>query len=220
MNNSSMSENWLPSGRREWLWQQGRDRKWQLVVGVLVLVVLVLLIQRWSRPTYVTALPRYPLTAVEPLRTAPLRSDIPLRRSDPALNARTLNYPATAIGNFPVYPTGPGGQVMPYFNRGTRDLVVNEAYFVEKNAGRPLIPGVAIPAYELRFEPKDFDDGARSWGRTVSDLKLPANSESRVVVRVVDPVRAGERLYGALMLRLANGELVQFETTQVIVQGD
>jgi hypothetical protein len=197
------SVNWLPRERQEWLWQQGRERKWQLMVGVLLLVLIILAVQRWSRPAYVTSLPR---TAI--------------RTSDPLLNGRTLNYPATAIGNFPVYPAGAGGQVMPYFNRGTRDLVVKEAYFVEKNAGRPLIPGAAIPAYELRFEPQHFDVAARRWGRVINDLKFPANSESRVVVRLVDPTRAGQRLYGTLVLRVASGELIQFESSQVIVLAD
>ncbi|WP_254508518.1 hypothetical protein [Anatilimnocola floriformis] len=221
MNTPSVSETWLPRERRDWLWQQGRERKWQLFVGVLLAVVLILAVQRWSRPAYVTPLQRYPLRATVPLRSdVPLRTDIPPRTSDPLLNGRTLNYPATAIGNFPVYPVGPGGQVMPFFNRSTRDQVVKEAYFVEKNAGRPLINGVGVAAYEIRFEPKDYDAGAHRWGRLVSDLTFPANTESRVVVRVVDPVRAGQRMYGALLLRLADGELVQFEASQVIVQAD
>ena len=109
---------------------------------------------------------------------------------------------------------------MPYVNRGQRDLVVKEAYFFEKNAGRPLIPGVAIPAYEFRFQPSDYNADRRCWARTVSDLTFPAGAESRVVVHLIDPLRAGQRLYGMLVLRCANGDLIQFEATQVIVQAD
>jgi len=203
MSNSPTFNSSVNRDRHSWLWQQARERKWQLLIAVLLLVILILAVQRWTRPAYVTSLARYPA-----------------HTSDPLLNGRTLNYPATAIGNFPVYPVGAGGQVMPYFNRGPRDLVVKEAYFIEKNAGRPLIPGVVVPAYELRFEPKHFDVSGRRWARLVDDLTMPANSETRVVVRVIDPVRAGQRMYGALVLRLTTGELIQFESSQVIVQGD
>ena len=204
MNTNSLSSSSESTSFTSRLWSRGRDRKWlYLLGGVLLGIVLLMVVQRtFWRPAYVV-----------PAQAIP-------RVSDPLLNRRTLNFPATALGNFPVYPAGDGGQVMPYVNRGQRDLVVKEAYFFEKNAGRPLIPGVAIPAYEFRFQPSDYNADRRCWARTVSDLTFPAGAESRVVVHLIDPLRAGQRLYGMLVLRCANGDLIQFEATQVIVQAD
>jgi hypothetical protein len=207
MNTPTFSDRLLPAERRAWFSQQSRERKWWLLIVGVVLgtIVILALIRAVSRPTYVV-----------PATTAPY----PLRTSDPLQNGRTINFPATAINNFPIYPVGAGGQVMPYVNRSKRDLIVKEAHFMEKNAGRPLIPGTLIDAYEIRFEPIHYDASQRRWGRVIDNLTLPASSETRVVVRVVDPIRAGQRVYGTLVLRVDTGEIVQFETTQIIVQGD
>lgn len=213
--NTASNDRWFPFNSTRF-WEQARERKWlYLVVGVLLGTLLVLAIQRsGTRRAYVVPAATDP-RVIDPLypRTLP-------RTRDPLLNGRTLNFPATALGNSPVYPVGDGGQVMPYVNRTTKDLVVKEAFFFEKNAGRPLIPGVAIPAYEFRFTPEHFQADRRCWARSVDDLVLPAGSESRVVVHLVDPPRAGQRMYGTLVLRVASGELIQFEATQVIVQAD
>lgn len=205
MNSTSVSDRLMPAERRAWFSQQSRERKWWLlIVGVVLGTILILaFIRLFSRPAYVVPAARYPA-----------------RTSDPLQNGRTINFPATAIGNFPVYPVGAGGQVMPYVNRTKRDLIVKEAHFMEKNAGRPLIPGTVIDAYEIRFEPIHYDASLRRWGREITDLTVPANAETRVVVRVVDPIRAGQRVYGTLVLRVDTGELIQFETTQIIVQSD
>ncbi len=210
MNTSTFSDRFFSAERRAWFSQQSRERKWWLlIVGVVLGTILILaLIRAISRPAYVV--PAAPFSA----------SHYPIRTPDPLLNGRTLNFPATAIGNFPVYPVGAGGQVMPYVNRTKRDLVVKEAHFLEKNAGRPLIPGTLIEAYEIRFEPKDYDASLRRWGRVINDLTLPASAETRVVVRVVDPIRAGQRVYGTLVLRVDTGEIIQFEASQIIVQPD
>lgn len=182
---------------------RAREHKlWLLVVGVILGTLIILALMRFLRPSHVVPVNRYPFRSAEPYRDG------------------RIIFPATAVGNFPVYPVGAGGQVMPYVNRTKRDLVVKEAYFIEKNAGRPIVPGVLIDAYEVRFEPKHFDASQRRWARKLSDLTLPANSETRVVVRLVDPARAGQRLYGTLVLRVANGDLLQFESAQVIVQED
>lgn len=189
------------------VWSGARDRRWlYLLGGVLLGIVLMMLVQRsFWRPAYVVP------STVDPYLGRPV---------DPLVSRRPLNFPATALGNFLAYPVGDGGQVMPYANRGVKDLVVKEAYFFEKNAGRPLIPGVETAAYEFRFGAMDYNADRRCWARTVSDLKLLAGAETRVVVRLVDPIRAGERRYGMLVLRCDNGELIQFESTQVIVQAD
>lgn len=197
-------------------WQQARERKWlYLIVGVLLGTLLVLAIQRsTARRAYVVPLTR------DPVVLDPAYPRVLPRTNDPLLNGRTLNFPATAIGNFPAYPVGDGGQVMPYVNRKQKDLIVKEAFFFEKNAGRPLIPGVAVPALEFRFSPVHFQADRRCWARSVDNLVLPAGSESRVVVHLVDPARSGQRMYGTLVLRVAGGELIQFEASQVIVQAD
>ena len=203
MSTNSFFGNLTASPTSTRFWQHARDRKWlYLIVGVLLGTLLVLALQRSWRPAYVVPAPP------------------PVRAHDPVVTGRTLNFPATAIGNFPAYPVGDGGQVMPYVNRSTADLVVKEAYFFEKNAGRPLIPGIATPAYEFRFGPTDYHADRRCWARKVDDLTLPAGAETRVVVRLIDPVRAGQRMYGTLVLRVASGDLIQFESAQVIVQPD
>jgi hypothetical protein len=210
MNTPTMSDRLFPAERRAWFNQQSRERKWWLlIVGVVLATILILaLLRAVSRPAYVVPVAPYPATR------------LPVRTSDPLLNGRTLNFPATAINNFPVYPVGAGGQVMPYVNRTNRALVVKEAHFMEKNAGRPLIPGSLIDAYEIRFEPIHYDASLRRWGRVIDDLTLPASAETRVVVRVVDPIRAGQRVYGTLVLRVDTGEIIQFEASQIIVQAD
>lgn len=204
MNIDSLSNTSGPAWFRSPFWEHARQRKWlYLIGGVLISMLLLAVAQRaFWRPAYVVP--------VQPLP----------RVNDPLLGPRPLNFPTTAIGNFPAYPSNDGGQVMPYVNRGKQDLVVKEAFFFEKNAGRPLIPGVAVPAYEFRFTPADYHADRRCFARTVSDFKFPAGAETRVVVRLVDPLRAGERRYGMLVLRCANGELIQFESAQVIVQPD
>jgi hypothetical protein len=184
-------------------WQSARERKWlYLVAGVLIGMLLLAICQRglW-RSSYAT-----PLSPYE-------------RTGDPILIGRTLNYPARALNNYPVYPSGDGGQVMPFVNRTRVDKIVTEAFFYEKNAGRPLIPGVGIPAHEFRFEPEHYVASRHCWAREIDNLKLPAGAESRVVVRIVDPKFTGQRRYGTLVLRCADGDIIQFESTQVIVQG-
>src|SRR5688500_9592399 len=102
-------------------WQAARERKWlYLIAGVLIGILLLAIVQRsfWRR-SYVSPRPGYD------------------RAADPALNGRTLNYPARALNNYPAYPTGDGGQVMPFVNRTAADKIVKEAFFYEKNAGRP-----------------------------------------------------------------------------------
>jgi hypothetical protein len=185
-------------------WQGARERKWlYLIAGILIGILLLAILQRsFWRTSYVTPLPVYD------------------RLADPALNGRTLNYPARALNNFPAYPTGEGGQVMPFVNRTRTDKIIKEAFFYEKNAGRPLIPGIGVPAYEFRFEPEHFLASRRCWAREINDLKFPGGAESHVVVRIVDPNQAGQRRYGTLVLRCSDGELIQFEATQVIVQAD
>jgi hypothetical protein len=215
VSNTARNDRWFQFNSTRF-WEHARERKWlYLVVGVLLGTLLVLAIQRSAtRRAYVVPAATDP-RVIDPLypRTLP-------RTSDPLLNGRTLNFPSTALGNLPAYPVGDGGQVMPYVNRTTKDLVVKEAFFFAKNAGRPLIPGVATPAYAFRFMPEHFQADQRCWARSIDDLVLPAGSESRVVVHVVDPARAGQRIYGTLVLRVASGDLIQFEATQVIVQAD
>lgn len=227
---------WANSPHIARFWQGARERKWlYLIAGVLIGTLFLLAMQRlmW-RGSYVVPVRSIPATGVplvrEPVVVVPrdgivrdgIVRDPVLGRAvvDPVVG-RPLNFPARALNNdLPAYPSGAGGQVMPFVNRTDHAKVVKEAFFHIKNAGRPMIPGVAIPAYELRFEPKDFDIERRCYARAVNDLKLPANSETRVVVRVVDGVRANERIYGALVLRCEDGELIQFENAQVIIQPD
>lgn len=186
-------------------WRNARERKWLYLIGGVLLGALVVfvLLRAIQGPAYVSPVGAYPN-----------------RLEDPLVYDRPLNYPTRALYNFPAYPSGEGGQVMPLVNRTSVAKSVKEAFFYEKNAGRPLIPGVEVPAYEVRFEPRHYVPERRCWAREVSDLTLPANAETRVVVRLVDPARAGQRRYGMLVLRCEDGELIQFESAQVIVQGD
>jgi hypothetical protein len=186
-------------------WREARERKWLYLIGGVLLGALVVfvLLRAIAGPAYVSPLGAYPN-----------------RLEDPLAIDRPLNYPTRALNNFPVYPSAAGGQVMPVVNRTSVAKEVREAFFYEKNAGRPLIPGVAVPAYEFRFEPRHYVPERRCWAREIDDLTLPANAETRVVVRLVDPARAGQRRYGTLVLRCEDGELIQFESAQVIVQAD
>jgi len=199
-------------------WRHAGERKWlYLIGGVLIGTLLILAIQRtwWHRP-YVT--PVVPTYRVPALRLNDGYTADGRRVGDPGLENPDIRFPTQAVNNrLPVYASGPGGQVMPYVNPTTRDKVVKEATFTPRNAGRPLIPGVGIPAYEIRFGPADYDASAGRWHRAISDLVLPASAQTRVVVHIVDPARAGRQIYGTLSLRCADGEVVQFESSKVVI---
>ncbi|QDU25579.1 hypothetical protein ETAA8_06480 [Anatilimnocola aggregata] len=203
-------------------WQHARERKWlYLVGGVLIATLLILAIQRsWSSRSYVRPVVVQQVPGrVVPGQVVPTQPYV-LNESIPAIdvNDRQLRFPARALNNAPpVYPSGAGGQVMPYVNPTAKDKVVKEAFFYPRNAGRPMIPGVGIAAYEVRFGPGDYVVSDNCWARAVSDLTFPASAETRLVVHLVDPARAGQRMYGALVLRTADGELIQFEASQIIV---
>jgi hypothetical protein len=231
---------WANSPQLTRFWERARERKWlYLVAGVLIGTLLILALQRlmWRRPYVVPVAPMpsatvpltRPLTRDSITRPPVVREPLVVVPGDPLASrpvydptvGRPLNFPARVLNNsLPAYPSGPGAQVMPFVNRTDKDKVVKEAFFYVKNAGRPLIPGVAIPAYELRFMSEQYDMQRKCYVRPVDDLVLPANSETRIVVRVVDTILAGDRMYGALVLRCADGELIQFETSQIIVQPD
>ncbi|WP_425616497.1 hypothetical protein NA78x_000145 [Anatilimnocola sp. NA78] len=206
-------------------WRHAGQRKWiYLIGGVLIGTLLILAIQRnwWSR-SYVTpvVVPAY-RAPVSGYRLNDGYMPDGRRVGDAVVDSPVVQFPTQVVtpdvnSRLPVYPSGPGGQVMPYTNTSGTDKVVKEAIFYQRNAGRPLIPGVGIPAYELRFGPADYDPSRRVWSRLVSDLTLPAAAQTRVVVHIVDPARAGQRIYGTLVLRCADGELIQYEASKVVL---
>ena len=197
------------------------ERKWIFYVigGVLIAVLLLVVMQRTrSYPLYVT--PGVPTYRVPVYRLNDRNAADGRRVGDPGVLAPEVRFPTQQVVEappLPVYASGPGGQVMPYVNGTGRDRVVKEATFVPRNAGRPLIPGVGLAAYEIRFGPADFNASEGLWRRAVNDLVLPASSQTLVVVHIVDPAQAGRQIYGTLILQCAEGEPIEFESAKVVI---
>jgi hypothetical protein len=203
---------WLPPGEAKWIY---------LVAGVLIAILLLVVIGRpRSRPYVARAVPSYPVPAYRLSDGYRLNAGYAdgRRVGGPAVVAPDVRFPTQPVERpLPVYVSGPGGQVMPYVNRTDRDKVVTEATFIPRGAGRPLIPGAGISAYEIRFGPADFDVTEGRWRRAINDLTLPAASQTLVVVHLVDPSRTGEQIYGTLILGCADGELIEFESSKVVI---